>query len=95
MDAIEKKLYSELRKTRQELLEKLTDDNASSLIKPMIKDELADIEYTLKKMDEGLFGICEISGEVMPEELLNIIPTLKSMDDCSKLDYFYRKSLFS
>lgn len=94
MDVIERALYTELRKTRMELLISLNDENASQLIRPIIKEELKDIESALIKMERGEFGICEISGEMMPMDLLYMVPTLKSLTDCSKIDDFYRKALF-
>lgn len=94
MDAMAKTLYSELRKIRMELLVSINDENASPLIRPIIKEELRDIESTLKKMEGGEFGICEVSGEMMPMELLQMVPTLKTLTDCSKIDGFYRKGLF-
>ncbi|MBP2240056.1 RNA polymerase-binding transcription factor DksA [Cytobacillus eiseniae] len=94
MDANIEKLYSELRNTRQELLEKLMDDNSSKLIRPYILDELFDIESTLARMEKGEYGKCEISGELLPDHLLAEVPTIKSIDDCSRLEQYYRKSLY-
>ncbi|MFE8695256.1 hypothetical protein ACFYKT_02665 [Cytobacillus sp. FJAT-53684] len=94
MDAKVEKLYSELRNTRQELVEKLMDENSSKLIRPFILDELFDIENTLQKIETGSFGKCEVSGELLPDDILAEVPTLKSLDDCSRLDYYYRKSLY-
>ncbi|WNS77102.1 hypothetical protein RRV45_08980 [Bacillus sp. DTU_2020_1000418_1_SI_GHA_SEK_038] len=94
MDAKAEPLYSELRKTRMELLERLMDNNSSSLIKPIIKAELLDVEDTLNKIELGLFGRCEISGEPIPEELLTMVPTIKSLDDYGKIDSYFRKGIF-
>lgn len=94
MDAKAEGLYSELRNTRQEILERLMEGNGSALIKPILLEELHDIEQTLKKMENGDFGKCEISGELLPEDLLQMIPTLKTLEDCSKLGKYYRKSIY-
>ncbi|GLB61249.1 hypothetical protein [Cytobacillus sp. NCCP-133] len=94
MDAKAEGLYSELRNTRQEILERLMEGNSSALIKPLLLEELQDIEQTLNKIERGDFGKCEISGELLPEDLLQMIPTLKTMEDCSKLGKYYRKSIF-
>ncbi|MEH7122935.1 hypothetical protein V7122_14970 [Bacillus sp. JJ1532] len=94
MDAKAEPLYSELRKTRMELMERLEDNNSSSLIKPIIKAELLDVEDTLNKIELGLFGRCEISGELIPEELLTMVPTIKSLDDYEKIDCYFRKGIF-
>ncbi|KON89165.1 hypothetical protein AF332_21750 [Sporosarcina globispora] len=94
MDAIAEGLYTELRNTRQEILERLMEGNSSALIKPILFEELHDIEMTLSKIESGNFGKCEISGELLPADLLKMIPTLKTMEDCSRLGKFYRKSIF-
>lgn len=94
MDAKAEGLYTELRNTRQEILERLMEGNSSALIKPILLEELHDIEQTLSKIESGNFGKCEISGELLPENLLEVIPTLKSLEDCSRLEKFYRKSIF-
>ena len=61
------------------------------LVKPYIEGELDDIETALKKLDTGTYGTCEISGEIMPEYLLSMVPTLKSIEDCKMMSYFFRK----
>ncbi|KAB2337439.1 hypothetical protein F7731_07460 [Cytobacillus depressus] len=94
MDVKAETLYSELRKTRKELIERLEEEHASPLIKPIIKEELLDVEDTLNKIELGLFGKCEISGEPIPEELLNMVPTIKSLNDYGEIDRFFRKGLF-
>lgn len=94
MDAKAEGLYTELRNTRQEILERLMEGNSSALIKPILLEELHDIEQTLSKIESGSYGICEISGELLPADLLQMIPTLKTMEDCSRLGKFYRKSIF-
>ncbi|WP_026581480.1 hypothetical protein [Bacillus sp. J33] len=94
MDAKAERLYSELRNTRQEILERLMEGNSSVLIKPILLEELHDIEQTLEKIENGNFGKCEISGELLPADLLEMIPTLKTMEDCTKLGKYYRKSIY-
>lgn len=94
MDAKVEKLYSELRNTRQELLEKLMDDRSSKLIRPFILDELYDVESTLEKIEKGVYGKCEISGELLPDDMLAEVPTLKTLNDCTQLVNYYRKSLY-
>ncbi len=94
MDQIEKALYSELRTTRLELLESLIEEKCSPLIKPLIEAELYDIECTLKKMEKGDFGVCELSGEFLPTNILQNIPTIKTMNDCQKIENFFRKGFY-
>ena len=93
METCAETLYSELRKTRMELIERLEDKEASSLITPIIKEELLDVEDTLNKIELGLFGRCEISGEVIPDELLTMVPTIKTLADYEKIDCFFRKGI--
>jgi RNA polymerase-binding transcription factor DksA len=91
MECNMKEIYLELRKTKEELLQRLENENCSSLAKPYIEGELADIETALQKMEYGTYGTCEISGEILPEHLLSIVPTLRSMDDCKMMSYFLKK----
>lgn len=92
MSMHQNEIYSELRKTREELLLKLQSTNCSPLAKPFIEEELRDIETTLNKLEKGTFGTCEISGEIIPDHLLSIVPTLKSLDDCKTIDYIIHHS---
>ncbi|MBN6887085.1 RNA polymerase-binding transcription factor DksA [Cytobacillus horneckiae] len=89
-----KKLISELRNTRHELLERLMDQKDHPFMNEVIMAELYDIEETIKKIENGGFGTCEISGEFLPEDLLEMVPTLKSMDDCLAIKSFYRKAIY-
>lgn len=94
MDANINDLYSELRNTRQELLERLMNGESNPLIKPILLEELSDVEKTIEKLEQGKFGMCELSGELLPNELLKEIPTLQSLEDYSRLGKFFRKALF-
>jgi RNA polymerase-binding transcription factor DksA len=38
------------------------------------KDALSDISLALTKMENGTYGICELTGEPIPEERLRAIP---------------------
>ncbi|WP_394232591.1 TraR/DksA family transcriptional regulator [Niallia oryzisoli] len=87
MDPNTNEIYSDLRKTKDELLQRMNSSSCSSLVKPYIEEDLKDVETAMKKIEKGTFGTCEISGELMPMELLKIIPTLKSMDDCKTVSY--------
>lgn len=37
-------------------------------------DMIDEIDHALSKFDEGTYGICEVSGEAIPEERLEAIP---------------------
>ncbi|MFE8699001.1 hypothetical protein ACFYKX_00050 [Cytobacillus sp. FJAT-54145] len=95
MDANQEKLYLELRKTRKEIVERLEEGQGSDLIKPMLKEELRDIEIALEKIQNGEFGRCEFSGELIPENLLMMVPTIKTMKDCKNIDRFFCKPIYS
>ena len=85
-------IYSELRKTKQEIQVKM-ETGSSPLVQPFIEAELKDVESAMEKLENGTFGTCEVSGEIIPDELLSILPTLKSMNDCKTLQYLIHKSL--
>ena len=92
MDLNANPLYSELRSTKKELMEKLESGNCSSLVKPFIEEELKDVEKALQKFETGTFGTCEMSGELLPEKILSIVPTLTSLEDCKTLQFFIGRS---
>jgi hypothetical protein len=94
MEAFEQKLYLELRKSRTELMMQLSNSKGSPLVKPLIEEELRDINSAIQKLENGTFGRCEISGELLPYELLQMVPTLKTVEDCGKLEQYLCKPLF-
>lgn len=51
-----------------------------------IRKELDDVNRALLKMDLGLFGICETTGQVMPPELLKVLPTARTADEVTSLN---------
>jgi RNA polymerase-binding transcription factor DksA len=95
MDGLDQKLYSELRNTSEELKEKLSSDTCSESIRAYLEAELHDTEQALKKMKNGTFGICEISGELIPPDLLYSIPTIRTLSDSKQVSDFYIKPFFS
>lgn len=95
MKANHQELYSELRTTQKELMESLHYDRCSNLTRPIIEEELKDIEDTLAKMQIGSFGRCEISGEILPEDYLFMVPTIKSLDDVNEMSKFYCKPIYT
>jgi RNA polymerase-binding transcription factor DksA len=36
--------------------------------------EVEEIDLALKRLDDGVYGICRVSGEPIPEERLEAIP---------------------
>lgn len=39
--------------------------------------ELADVEYALKRLDDGTYGTCEVDGKPIPEERLEAMPAAR------------------
>ncbi len=91
MNVNTEKLYRELRLIRQELTGRLKKGNVNRLVLPLIKEELRDIDNTLSKIESNGFGVCEISGELLPEEMLRIIPTIRNKEDVAVINSFYSK----
>ncbi|GKU82399.1 hypothetical protein [Niallia sp. NCCP-28] len=86
-------LYTELRMTQIELMTTLRVKRKSK-INQYIEAELKDVEESMKRLENGDFGKCEISGELIPEDILSMIPLVKSNQDIQKMQYFYRKGFY-
>lgn len=86
------KLYTELRMTQIELVTTLRVKRDSKINK-YIEDELKDVEETMQKLENGNFGMCEMSGELLPFDLLEMIPTIRTKDDINSIQSYYRKSI--
>jgi RNA polymerase-binding transcription factor DksA len=91
MKVFEKKLYEELRDQELEMRGKLDKNLIDEKIRAIVEDELKDIVDTLNKLECGEYGICEMSGELIPFDLLSAIPTAKFMDDFEAVKGYYRK----
>lgn len=48
-----------------------------------LKEELSDIQYSLKQMQNGTYGICEKTGQPIPNERLDAIPTARTTAEAS------------
>lgn len=94
MEALEQKLYLELRTMERELRECLEKNTSSLSIRPYLEDELRDIQETMSKLESGSFGLCEASGEDIPPDYLSIIPTIKSLEDWEKIYQYYCKPIY-
>ncbi|WP_144474812.1 hypothetical protein [Cytobacillus oceanisediminis] len=88
-------IYNELRETRTELLTYLNYGQRDERILRYIKDELRDIEAALEKMENGEYGKCEISGEYLPYEFLQTIPTARSAGELAQIEQYCRKPIYS
>jgi RNA polymerase-binding transcription factor DksA len=42
-----------------------------------VEAELADVEYALRRLDDGTYGTCEVCGKVIPDDRLEAIPTAR------------------
>ncbi|MED3624299.1 hypothetical protein [Neobacillus thermocopriae] len=93
MNAMQEKLFLELRQNKKEIEQSLANKNEKDWLTDILKEELRDIEVALRKLKEGNFGQCEISGELLPEKLLTMIPTLRSKRDFAFLEHFWKKSI--
>lgn len=93
MEANVEKLYSELRKTKSELESRLNNQLCSDEIQIYIKDELQDVNVAMGKITAGTYGTCEISGELIPIDVLKEIPTIKTIYEAQTLGHFFRKNI--
>ncbi|MDR6124255.1 RNA polymerase-binding transcription factor DksA [Bacillus sp. SLBN-46] len=93
MNATQEKLFLELRQTRKEIEHSLRNKKRQEWLTSILEEELADINTAIHKFEAGNFGHCEISGELIPDDLLSMIPTLKSLEDSHYLQTYYKKSI--
>ncbi|MBM6618527.1 TraR/DksA C4-type zinc finger protein [Bacillus suaedaesalsae] len=56
------------------------------LIQKHIHDDLQDVDRALLKLEYGLYGICEDTGERIPLNKLKTLPTARSIFDFSFQD---------
>lgn len=91
MDAIVSMLYEELLQIEKESLRSLEERNKNNWLCPILKEEIADIRDALHKIENGNFGKCDISGGLIPYQLLALIPTIKTINEFKSLELFYRK----
>ena len=53
------------------------------VLKNKNKDILYEIESSLRRIEEGNYGICEICGSEIKEERLDLVPYIKSCLECA------------
>jgi RNA polymerase-binding transcription factor DksA len=94
MNAMQEKLFLELRQTKEEIICSLKRKHKQNWFTSILEEELADIDVALQKIENGKFGQCEISGEFLPDGLLKMIPTVKSLKDSEYLEVYYKKSIY-
>ncbi|SEM45916.1 hypothetical protein SAMN05192533_10312 [Mesobacillus persicus] len=88
-------IYEELRRTKEELLNRIQMAEQNSPILLYIKAELDDVERALAKIEAGDFGRCEMSGELLPDGLLGMVPTARTEEDLKLMEAYLRKPLYS
>jgi RNA polymerase-binding transcription factor DksA len=94
MNAMQEKLFLELRQTKVEIENSLNSKQNKDWFTTVLEEELSDITSAIQKLENGNFGQCEISGEFLPNELLNIIPTLRSQKDSEYLESYFKKPIY-
>ena len=94
MNAMQEKLFLELRQTKVEIENSLKNKQNQDWFTTVLEEELSDISSAIKKLENGDFGKCEISGEFLPNDLLKMIPTLKSQEDSEYLVSYFKKPIY-
>lgn len=94
MNALQEKLFLELRQTKKEIINSLKKKPNEDWLAKILKEELKDIDSAIVKMEQGTYGLCEFSGELLPDDLLKMIPTIKSAHDSQKLNLFCKKPFY-
>ena len=46
------------------------------------QDALYEVDEALQRLDEGVYGVCEMSGQVIPQARLEAIPFARLTVDC-------------
>lgn len=94
MNPMEKNLLHELISIRTELKRSLQEHSASPMVSQYKEEELQDINEAIEKIRTGHYGLCEMSGEILPYHILQMIPTIKSKKDLEEIQKYYCKSIF-
>ena len=94
MNATQEKLFFELRQTKEEIEYSLQGRQSEDWLTTILEEELSDLITAIRKLENGNFGQCEISGEFLPNELLMMIPTLKSQKDSEYLVSYFKKPIY-
>jgi RNA polymerase-binding transcription factor DksA len=72
----------------QELTESLKELEASQsqhpLIQHYIDQEISDVRRALQLADQNRYGLCEMSGEEIPFDLIKMNPTLTSLTEANE-----------
>ncbi|CAM3726032.1 TraR/DksA C4-type zinc finger protein [Alkalicoccus chagannorensis] len=56
----------------------LAEEHTEMALSRRQQEELNEIDEALKRMEDGSYGICEVSGEAIPVERLELVPTART-----------------
>lgn len=87
-------LYEELLAMKEDLEERLYNQQLSPYVKQMAEEELLDIIATIKKIEDGDFGVCEETGSTIPLELLTFQPNVRSISEVNSILKYFKKPVF-
>jgi RNA polymerase-binding transcription factor DksA len=57
-----------------DLASSLMDKEMDLSVEEDIEDRMSAIEHALKKMEDGTYGICDVSSQPIPKSRLELIP---------------------
>ncbi|MDQ0215053.1 RNA polymerase-binding transcription factor DksA [Oikeobacillus pervagus] len=85
-------IYNQL----QEMYEELSDVTSNrEEIQVYIDQEKLDIKRALQKIKNGHYGFCENSGQPIPYEWVEQLPTIQTLDDWDQcIQHYGRKSFY-
>ena len=63
----------------------MMDKEMDLSVEDEIEDLLGAVDHALQKMDEGSYGICDLSGQAIPESRLELIPWASLTVECQAL----------
>lgn len=87
-------IYFELLAMKEDLEERLMSQPLSPYVKQMAEEELIDLMATIKKIEDGEFGVCEETGNEIPPELLSFQPNVRSISEVNSLLKYFKKPVF-
>jgi len=66
----ESSFYSE----QSELATEIVEAEKGLILEKRVRDQLAEIEHTLRKFDQGTYGLCDICGQPIEPARLEALP---------------------
>lgn len=68
-----------------DLASSLMDKEMDMSVEEEIEETLLSIEHALQKMEDGTYGICDVSGKPIPRGRLELIPWASLTVECQAL----------